>query len=121
MNKKERIIILLLALIAIGMILVSKFFPISLNQSAESSESENSASEAIGDWVLIIHRNDVVLRFDSGIDASYTVTGDVGKLTVEVKDNKWHVSEADCPNHVCKRMGWMPKTIFSQSNVFRMQ
>lgn len=56
---------------------------------------------------MVIHRNDIILHFDSGVDASYTVTGDVGKLTVEVKDNKWHVSKVDCPNHVCERMGWM--------------
>ena len=60
----------------------------------------------VGIWVGIVHRGKVVQWFDSGIDGEYVVKGNVGEVHVEVKDKKWHVREADCPNQLCVKMGW---------------
>ena len=59
----------------------------------------------VGIWVGIVHRGKVVQWFDSGIDGEYVVKGNVGEVHVEVKDKKWHVREADCPNQLCVKMG----------------
>ena len=60
----------------------------------------------VGIWVGIVHHGKVVQWFDSGIDGEYVVKGNVGEVHVEVKDKKWHVREADCPNQLCVKMGW---------------
>lgn len=59
-----------------------------------------------GQWVALIHRNRVAIWFDSGVDAEYQWTGDYGVMTVEVKDGKWCVESVECPNQICKSMGW---------------
>ena len=78
--------------------------------STEPSTNADSlgvpTEKPVGIWVGIVHRGKVVQWFDSGIDGEYVVTGDVGEVHVEVKDKKWHVREADCPNQLCVKMGW---------------
>lgn len=63
--------------------------------------------QAKGEWIVVVYRGEIVQWFDSGVDATYTVKGNVGDLTIEVKDGKWHVSKVDCPNHNCEKMGWV--------------
>lgn len=60
--------------------------------------------------VAIKHGNNIVKEFDPTVDAIYEVTGDYGKMHIEVKDGKWHVSEVECPNHICEAMGWVDAT-----------
>ena len=63
--------------------------------------------QAKGEWLVVVYRGEIVQWFDSGVDATYTVKGNVGDLTIEVKDGKWHVSKVDCLNHNCEKMGWV--------------
>ena len=78
--------------------------------STEPSTNADSlgvpTEKPVGIWVGIVHRGKVVQWFDSGIDGEYVVKGNVGEVHVEVKDKKWHVREADCPNQLCVKMGW---------------
>jgi hypothetical protein len=34
------------------------------------------------------------------------IAGTRGNLTVEARDGKVAITRADCPNHICVRMGW---------------
>ena len=78
--------------------------------STEPSTNADSlgvpTEKPVGIWVGIVNSGKVVKWFDSGIDAEYVVKGNVGEVHVEVKDKKWHVREADCPNQLCVKMGW---------------
>ena len=78
--------------------------------STEPSTNADSlgvpTEKPVGIWVGIVHRGKVVQWFDSGIDGEYVVKCNVGEVHVEVKDKKWHVREADCPNQLCVKMGW---------------
>ena len=78
--------------------------------STEPSTNADSlgvpTEKPVGIWVGIVHRGKVVQWFDSGIDGEYVVKGNVGEVHVEVKDKKWHVREAECPNQLCVKMGW---------------
>ena len=40
-------------------------------------------------------------------DRSFEIKTDSGSNTVEIKDGKIRVSEADCPDKTCVRMGWL--------------
>lgn len=40
-------------------------------------------------------------------DRSFEVKTDSGSNTVEIKDGRIRVSEADCPDKTCVRMGWL--------------
>lgn len=97
MKKKEVLVIGIILLVAIGALLF-------LNK--RNGLDDGSLGEAKGEWIGVIHHNKVVLYFDSGIDDTYTVKGDIGEMVIEVKDQSWRVLEVECPNHVCEQMGW---------------
>lgn len=56
--------------------------------------------------VAIQYQNKIIQRFNPNEDATYHIQGSYGTLDVEVKDNKWHVVNEECPNHICNKMGW---------------
>ena len=56
--------------------------------------------------VQVIHDGVVVLEFPSEKDALYHVEGNCGGLDIEVKNNRWHVINEQCPNHICAKTGW---------------
>lgn len=93
MKKKEIMILAAAALIAAAAIIVMKI--------------RGGSADADGVTVAVYHRSEIVLEFNSGKDAVYTIDGDYGTLDVEVKDGKWHVTNEICPNHVCAEMGWV--------------
>lgn len=78
----------------------------SIEPSTNADSLGVPTEKPVGIWVGIVHRGKVVQWFDSGIDGEYVVKGNVGEVHVEVKDKKWHVREADCPNQLCVKMGW---------------
>ncbi len=57
--------------------------------------------------VDIRHSNEIVESFDPYVDATYHIQGSYGTLDVEVKDGKWHVTNEQCPNHICASVGWV--------------
>lgn len=59
--------------------------------------------------VSVYHNNEKVLEFDINKNDEYQLTGDYGKMTIEVKDEKYRVINVECPNHDCEHIGWVKK------------
>lgn len=57
-----------------------------------------------GSYVVVMSRNSEVARYSLAVDGIYAING--GKNTIEIKDGKVRMTEADCPNHLCIRQGW---------------
>ena len=78
MKKKEILMIAVIAALSLAALLYMKLVPKrgsgQLPDDPYASE-EMPAEEAKGDWIAVVHRNRVILWFDSGIDADYTVEG----------------------------------------------
>lgn len=106
MKKKEYIALGIIVALSIMLLLVFKFVPAMINRTNNSLNGAPN-EQAKGEWIVVVYRGEIIKWFDSGVDASYTVKGNVGNLTIEVKDGKWHVSEVDYPNHNCEKMGWV--------------
>lgn len=110
MKKKEILMIAVIAALSLAALLYMKLVPKrgsgQLPDDPYASE-EMPAEEAKGDWIAVVHRNRVILWFDSGIDADYTVEGNVGHMHIEVRNRSWHVADVDCYDYTCKNMGWM--------------
>ncbi len=47
------------------------------------------------------------LDLESEKDRTFDVKTDGGVNTIEIKDGKIRVKEADCPDKTCVRMGWL--------------
>ncbi len=92
MKKKEIWILAVLALVSLAALLIMK-------QPWKKPEEKT--------LVAIYHQNKVVYTFDPEEDAIYHITGSYGTLDVEVKDGSWHVTNEQCPNHICAGMGWV--------------
>ena len=93
MKKKEIKILIVLVVAAVAALGIIKLI-----------QKKNAGS---GVTVAIYYRDQIVKEFDPAKDAVYTVKGDYGTLDVEVKDDKWHVTNEECPNHICRQMGWV--------------
>lgn len=61
------------------------------------------------DTVLIYHDKDVVEELDLNKDQIYTMEGDYGSFTLEIKDGQYRAIHVDCPNHDCEKVGWVKK------------
>ena len=96
MKKKEIKILIYIVLIAAIALVGYKIY---VKYQAENVDS--------GVKVQITHNGTVVKVFDPSVDAVYHVEGDYGGLDVEVKDGKWHVTNEECPNHICSQTGWV--------------
>ena len=59
--------------------------------------------------VQIKHGAEVLYTFDltQEPDRTFEIKTDDGTNTIEIKDGKIRVSEADCPDKTCVRMGWL--------------
>jgi len=91
MKKKE-----IWILIAVAVIAAAAIFGVKAWQASQKPKT----------LVDITHDSKVVQTFDPSVDAVYHIQGDYGTLDVEVKDGKWHVTNEECPNHICASMGW---------------
>lgn len=111
MKKKEIWIVAGIAVVAIVAILIVNILKVQNKTAVDAQVSAGTATSIPtdtpkGKWVAVIHGNEAALWFDSGINDTYTVTGDYGQMTIVVQDGKWHVSSVECPNHNCEQMGW---------------
>ena len=59
------------------------------------------------DVIEIYYHNEVIEKIDISIDKTYTFDGDYGKISLEVKDKKYHAVNVECPNHDCEKVGWV--------------
>ena len=61
---------------------------------------------ADGSTVLVDVAGKTVEKLDLRENGTVTVRGEKGELTIEVRDGRVRVAEADCPNRICVRTGW---------------
>ncbi|MBR3363353.1 MAG: NusG domain II-containing protein [Solobacterium sp.] len=106
MKKKEWLIIILIGVLAAAMILGRSLFSNSASYADPTGVVNAPQGKAKGEWVAVVHGGRIILYFDSGVDSEYTVEGDVGEMHIEVRDSRWHVSDVECYDYTCKRMGW---------------
>ena len=92
MSKKEKIIILMIALLMMSWLIVSKM------------NSKKHRYAIVTDTI----NDKVILRFDIEEDAYYEFDVKNGKFHIEVKDGRYRAIDVDCPNQICVNMGWMP-------------
>ena len=61
------------------------------------------------DTVRIICDGEVRYTIDlsAARDEVFEITGDGYSNTVEIKDHRIHMLDADCPDQTCVRMGWL--------------
>lgn len=57
--------------------------------------------------IVVEYDNKVILEVAITDDGLYKLQGDYGILYLEVLDQKWRITQEDCPNHDCSRMGWV--------------
>lgn len=108
MKKKEWLILLIIALIAVLGLLAARVMKNNTAPSLNPDGSMNMPREkAEGTWIAVVNRNRAILYFDSGIDAEYTVEGNVSEMTIEVQAGRWHVKDVACYDYTCKNMGWV--------------
>ena len=50
-------------------------------------------------------QNDEIARYSLSNDGIYAING--GTNTIEIKDGKVRMIEAQCPNHLCVHQGWI--------------
>ena len=58
-----------------------------------------------GSHVVVMVRNQEIARYSLSVDGTYTING--GTNTIEIKDGKVRMAEAECPNHLCVKQGWI--------------
>jgi len=58
-----------------------------------------------GSCAVVMVRNNETARYSLSTDGIYTING--GTNTIEIKDGKVRMTEAECPNHLCVRQGWI--------------
>ena len=65
--------------------------------------SRNNGKE--GAYVVVMVQNNEEARYSLAIDGVYDINS--GTNTIEIKDGRVRMLEAQCPNHLCIRQGWI--------------
>ena len=63
--------------------------------------------QADKDIVVIYYHNEIVKEVDIHQDGIYTLTGDYGSFSLEVKDEQYRAIHVECPHHDCEKVGWV--------------
>ncbi|WP_277048107.1 hypothetical protein [Solobacterium moorei] len=77
MKKREYIALGIITTLSIVLILVFKFIPTMFNRTNNSLNGAPN-EQAKGEWLVVVYCGEIVQWFDSGVDATYTVKGNVG-------------------------------------------
>jgi hypothetical protein len=62
---------------------------------------------ALGGETVIIEGPAGASQLSLGDDATVTIDGSHGPITVETRDGAVRVAEAACPDHTCVKTGWV--------------
>lgn len=101
MNKKEIKIISILVVVLIvtcGIFYGGRYFML---------KDQQQKSDIV--YVKVQYGNEIVGIYDISVDGVYEFTGDYGKLYLEIRDERYHVFDVDCPDHTCEGFGWVSK------------
>ncbi len=93
MNLKVKILIAIAAVIFAAGIIVSVIIM--------NAPKKNNVQIKSGGKVLY------TLDLSQEADRAFEIKTDSGSNTVEIKDGKIRVKDADCPDKTCVRMGWL--------------
>ena len=58
-----------------------------------------------GSYVSVMVQNTEIARYSLGADGIYAINS--GTNTIEIKDGRVRMLEAECPNHLCVHQGWV--------------
>ena len=58
-----------------------------------------------GSYVSVMVQNTEIARYSLDVDGIYAING--GTNTIEIKDGRVRMLEAECPNHLCVHQGWV--------------
>lgn len=94
MKKKDLIVIVVIVALAACSYFGYKFW----------LDSQKKGEEQMG---LVYHRDQIVLAFEVNTDKVYDLDGTYGHLQLEVLEGKWRITNEECPNHICSKMGWV--------------
>lgn len=54
---------------------------------------------------FLYHNNKVLKEIDLGKNTVFGILN--GKMRVEVKEGRLRIANSDCPQHICRHMGWI--------------
>ena len=55
---------------------------------------------------ICVNANGVQYEYSASADGVYTVEGELGPTTFEVKDGRVRITDSSCPNKTCVAQGW---------------
>ena len=56
-------------------------------------------------YVVVQFRNKIIDYLPIDEEGLFEYQGDYGTIILEIKDEKYHVYEVECPNHTCEQQG----------------
>ena len=68
-----------------------------------------NATNAKGGAAIVQADGKTVYKVSLAESHTFVVHGMLGPVTVETRDGKAAITHANCPNHICVRMGWRSK------------
>lgn len=88
------------ALVILSVLSVAALLFLCFLRGAASDPSENR---------LVIRTQSEVLSYPLSSDRTIPVASDGYTLTVEIRDGRARVSDSDCPDQICRHMGWISR------------
>ena len=58
------------------------------------------------DGRVCVNANGVHYEYSVSADGTYTVQGELGETTFEIKDGRVRITDSPCPNKTCITQGW---------------
>ena len=55
---------------------------------------------------ICVNANGVQYEYSASADGAYTVQGELGPTTFEIKDGRVRITDSPCPNKTCVAQGW---------------
>ncbi|MDO5439695.1 MAG: NusG domain II-containing protein [Erysipelotrichaceae bacterium] len=92
MKRKERLITLLILLLAACAFAGIRFF----DQKGETIAVKDASGA-------------VLLEVPLAVDQTYEVEGKTGLFHLQVENQRYRAVNVDCPNHDCEAVGWVSK------------
>lgn len=60
-----------------------------------------------GETATVYYEDKIIKKIDLSTDGEYTVSGYLGDVVLEVKDNRIRVKEENSNNHICSKEGYI--------------
>ena len=55
---------------------------------------------------VVVNAAGVKYEYSAELDGTYTVAGELGPTTFEIKDGRVRITDSPCPNKTCISQGW---------------